>query len=375
MTNTTLRRAGTGLVLLALFAAACTANITIDPTVGLDSGGETDDVDELLQTAREPNTTDAATAGTVRDRPRASSDDPPVILVNPPAATTTTDPGETNAPPADTAASEAAEKETTAPAAGATAGSGDMDTPTPAAESTSTTATAPGGSPPGDDEDLPGESYEYGPDEGASLAVVGVDHDDVLNVRDVPAGEIIATLGLGNPIAFLLEVSDASGEPIDWFDSWDGAIVATGRTRKLPTTVWHEVTVVGLVGWASGAYLAPVGLTDDITAYVIERLGERLSAPTLTELGVLVGETLASVEPLSRVVVTVGPSVFEAVGEISVDVLNIGDDSLLGFRLHVVADPHGDWMSEDPGPFTLRSVARTILCQSSRGVTEEGLCR
>ena len=47
---------------------------------------------------------------------------------------------------------------------------------------------------------LPGEASDFGPAEGAVLAVVGVDHDDVLNVRDVPAGEIIATLGLLKPV-------------------------------------------------------------------------------------------------------------------------------------------------------------------------------
>ena len=31
-------------------------------------------------------------------------------------------------------------------------------------------------------------------------------------------------------------------------------------------------------------------------------------------------------------------------------------------------------MSEDPGPFTLRTVERTVLCHSHRGVTADGLC-
>ena len=226
-------------------------------------------------------------------------------------------------------------------------------------------------------EDLPGEPYEWGPAAGTSLAVVGVDYDDVLNVRDVPFGDIIATLGLANPIAFLLEVrAMPSGEPIDWFDSWSGAIVATGRTRKLPTTVWHEVQVAGVTGWASGAYLAPIGLTEDFTAHLIDRLGGRPVADTLTDLAFVVGEALASSEPQSRVVVTVGPIIFEGLGEVAVDVLNIGDDSLLGFRLHIFATPAAeDWMSEDPGPFTLRTVERTVLCRADRGVTADGLCR
>ena len=297
--------------MLVLVAGACTVNVNVDPGAGLDLGGGTNDaLDEALETALDPD---------------LSGPDPLA------AAEDAANPVETSPTPAEVSE---------LPATGS-----------------------------------PGEPYEYGPDEGDSLAVVGVDHDDILNVRDVPFGDIIATLGLANPIAFLLEVREApSGEPIAWYDTWTGTIVATGRTRKLPTTIWHEVQVAGLTGWASGAYLAPIGLTDDITAHLIDLLGERPVADTLTELALLVGDTLASDEPPSRVVVTVGPSVFEALGEVTVDVLNIGDDSLLGYRLHIFATPSGDWMSDDPGPFTLRTVERTILCYSHRGVTADGLC-
>ena len=75
-----------------------------------------------------------------------------------------------------------------------------------------------------------------------------------------------------------------------------------------------------------------------------------------------------------RSAVSVAPIVFEALGEIMIDVLNIGDDSVLGFRLGIFADAGDDWMSENPGPFTLRSVESTVLCYTSRGVTEDGLC-
>ena len=222
---------------------------------------------------------------------------------------------------------------------------------------------------------LPGEPSAFGPAEGAALAVVGVDHDDVLNVRDVPAGEIIATLDLLNPYVGLLEVREAlSGEILASPDLWADAIVATGRTRALPTTTWHELRVAGLTGWSSAAYLAQLGATDDVTAHIVEILGGRLQADTMLDLGFIVAETVASDEPPSRVVVSVEPFVFEAVGEITIDVLNIGDDSVLGFRLGVFADAGDDWMSDNPGPFTLRSVQSTVLCYTSRGVTEDGLC-
>ena len=402
MTRARATRAAAGLALLVLVAGACTVNVDVDPSAGLDLGGETNDaLDEALETAPDPDLSGPEPLAAAEDAvdgileaalqfEGAGSDgdtaappgtgappEPPLIVTMPPPAgaanpvETSPTPAEVAEPPATGNPDEAA----TEADPGTALPSASSDTTPP---SSSPTATTPADDPeaPPVAEDLPGEPYEYGPDEGDSLAVVGVDHDDVLIVRDVPFGEIIATLGLANPIAYLLEVREApSGEPLDWYDTWTGTIVATGRTRKLPTTVWHEVQVAGLTGWASGAYLAPIGLTDDITAHLIDLLGERPEADTLIELALLIGEVLASDEPPSRVVVTVGPSVFEALGEVTVDVLNIGDDSLLGFRLHVYATPGADdWMSEEPGPFTLRTVERTILCYSHRGVTADGLC-
>ena len=252
----------------------------------------------------------------------------------------------------------------------------------------STTSVLPDEEPAAGDEDaltaaesLPGEPFEYGPDEGTSLAVVGVPYEDVLTVHDAPLGDVVATLDASNPYEGLVIVREApSGEILASLDSWTGAIVATGRTRRLPDSVWpdavwDEIRVAGLAGWTRAAHLAPAGLTDDLTAYLIDLLGERPEADTLAELALLVGEAMASVEPPSRVQVVTRPIVFEALGEVTVDVLNVGDDSLLGHRLLVFAVPADeDWMSEDPGPFTLRTVERTILCHSHRGVTADGLC-
>ena len=63
---------------------------------------------------------------------------------------------------------------------------------------------------------------------------------------------------------------------------------------------------------------------------------------------------------------TDGPNVGD-LGEITLDVIGMGDDSILGERLHVFGDP-------DPGgeSFTMRTVERTLLC--ARGVGDDGLC-
>ena len=225
---------------------------------------------------------------------------------------------------------------------------------------------------------LPGEPYEFGPSSGAGLAVVGVSFDSGLNVRDVPNGEIIARLdnlmdGVRDPV---LLVREADSDGIIARLDLEQGVVATGNTRKLPTTIWHELRVGDIVGWASSAYLAPLGSSRDATAEVVEALGGAPTADTLRDLGRQVAAVFASSgEVESRIVVSSQPGVFEAVGDITLDVLGLPDDSVRGYRINVTADAGADdWTQDDPGPFTLRSVSATPICDSHRGVSEEGLC-
>lgn len=353
------------LVSPALIAAACTG-----------AGQATGEVSPAPATSTEPapaTTEPAATPPTTEPPPlpeppattRAAEDPaPPPAAEDPEPAPTVTGeaPAEPIHPPGTTLASEEpAPPPTTEP----------PDEDPAVGDSTAPTA--------GDS--LPGEPYEYGPDEGTSPAIVGVPYQNMLTVHDVPSGEIIATLDASNPYEGAVIVREApSGEFLTSLESWTGGIVATGRTRRLPDAewpdaVWDEVRVAGLTGWARGTFLAPIGLTDDITAHLIDRMGRRPEAEQLGELALIVGDAFASMEESARVIIVTRPIVFEALGEVTADVLNIGDDSLLGYRLHIHAVPAGeDWMSEYPGPFTLHTVERTILCQSHRGVTADGLC-
>lgn len=52
-------------------------------------------------------------------------------------------------------------------------------------------------------------------------------------------------------------------------------------------------------------------------------------------------------------------------GEVTYDVIGLGDDATLGYRLHVFGQAVSDGIS-------LHSVERTALC--TRGVTTDGLC-
>ncbi len=215
-------------------------------------------------------------------------------------------------------------------------------TETETASGTSTSTTAP------DPADLPGERIDIFPYEGNPLTVVGVEADDVLNVRAAPgaSSEVVAELG-----------------PLD-----DG-ISPTGHNRQLDDgAIWAEITVDGTTGWASTAFLAHDVDVRDVTSELYPDVADRPAAITVDDLGAQVADRRAGPsdgEPEPRVVVVDGPTVGD-VGEITVDVLGFPDDAQLGERLHVFAepDPSGDG-------FNLRTVESTTLCR--RGVSD-GLC-
>ena len=112
-------------------------------------------------------------------------------------------------------------------------------------------------------------------------------------------------------------------------------------------------------------------------------IGPDAEAATLGELTDAVVAEFASVaDPVSRVRTVAPPSVFEGVVEVAVDVVGLPDDSVRGYRLVIAADAAGDWsaaaasgdVATDAGPYTLRQVLATTLCDSHRGVSEDGLC-
>lgn len=235
---------------------------------------------------------------------------------------------------------------------------------------------------------LPGTPGAFGPAEDTRLGVIGVNHDDWLNLREVPNGTIVATLSIriGNSAAegpsLLVQEPDAVGH-LATLDIV--GLVATGRTRELATSTWHEVQAGPVVGWASSNFLAPFAsqAARDATGQVIDAAGEVLEAATLTELSGLVAAQYASTaDPQSRIRTVAPPSVFEGVAEVTIDVVGQPDDSVRGFRLAIAAEAAGDWLAAaadgdiaaDAGPYTLRSVSVTPLCYSHRGVSDDGRC-
>lgn len=216
-------------------------------------------------------------------------------------------------------------------------------TTTPTTVPDSTTTTGSPGTTTLTDTTLPGEAIEFGPVAGDRLMVIGVSHDDVLNLRRLPgtAFEIIA------------------GIPSDYLD-----LTARGNTRDIGTSLWVEVSYEGDTGWVHMSFVGYQGSTDDLTAFVVDQLGERPTAGSMTELGAMIADLFVSDDPPTTVTKVIDDTVGD-LGEVTYDVVGFGDDSVRGVRLHVFGE-------QFEGGFAFRNLEVTYLC--GRGVTEDELC-
>lgn len=204
--------------------------------------------------------------------------------------------------------------------------------PTTAAPITTTSTTAPATT-----TTLAGAPIDFGPTAGKVVAVVGVEFDDVLNVRRGPGvGEEIVTTAAPTYSAF----------------------VAVGNTRQLPRSFWYELTKDGTTGWVSAAFIGYLGEVDDATADVVAFHGEIPAGDSDQVVIDAVVGAFASTEPTSRVTTTIRLTT-GGLREVTVDVIDIGDDAVLGFRFHI-------FIQVEDGVHGLKSVERTLLC--TRGV-------
>jgi hypothetical protein len=202
-------------------------------------------------------------------------------------------------------------------------------------EATTTTSTGTGG--------LPGEPIDFGPAAGDVLAVIGVAHDDVLNLRSAPGADQEILAGI---------------PPLH------SGLIALGHTREMPRSFWIEVEYSGGTGWVNMSFVGYLGDTFDATSAIVDELGGLPSAATMLELGEIVARTLASDEPPSQLVVTVAPTDGDP-GEATFDVIGLGDDAVRGLRAHVFG-------SQDSGGYVLDTVEVTSLC--GRGASDDGAC-
>lgn len=190
---------------------------------------------------------------------------------------------------------------------------------------------------------LPGLPLDFGPVSGDILGVVAVSFDDVLNLRAGPGTDF---------------------DVLKKMPARETRVIANGRARSLPNSIWYEVTFSGVTGWASSSFLAYLGETNDITADIVGEIGEIPQASSMERLGELVAGTFEPVERPLRVRMS-GEASIGDLGEVIFDVVGFPDDSVKGLRLHIFGQPEGE-------VFTLKAVEAVSLCQ--RGVTDEGLC-
>lgn len=226
---------------------------------------------------------------------------------------------------------------TTSTAVAATTSTTAAPATTTTAPATTTTAGSTGTS-------LRGEPVDLGPPRGAELGVIGVRYNDVLNLRQRP--------GADQPIVGRIP------------PTFNG-LIAQGETRQLPA-FWTKVSYQGTMGWVNMSFIAYIGRTDDVTQQTIDHFGERPEASTMTELGQLVAEAAASDDPPSDIVNVVRESTGD-LGEVTFDVVGLGDDAIRGVRLHVFGE-------RVDTSWRLRTVEQTSLCQPTRGMDADGTC-
>lgn len=190
---------------------------------------------------------------------------------------------------------------------------------------------------------LPGGPIDFGPRSGDVLAVVGVAHDDTLNLRAAPG---------------------PTQDILDTISPLFVGLVAAGETWERPGAFWVKVDYEDTLGWVHMGFVAYSGGTDDVTAQAIAALGEIPVATTMEELGLLVADTFTTEEPPSKVVMVAAPTLGDF-GELAYDVIGIGDDAVRGVRLHVFGAPVAEG-------FSLKSIEATDLC--ARGVSFDGFC-
>lgn len=211
------------------------------------------------------------------------------------------------------------------------------ETTTTVVAETTTTAPAPSWGEPYDD--------MYGPAAGEEIYVIGVRHDDVLNVRAGPGPKhaIVTTL-----------------------HPW-GSATATGKNRILADgAVWREVTADGTTGWAHSAYLSRMG-SWEASEWMMAQLGDNISAPTMLELGEMVTGIYAQYqsEDPPKVVLTRAPRFGDDGADLAYDVIGFHDDSVLGERVVIYVSTTGT------GDYYVVAVDLKPMCW--RGVSE-GVC-
>lgn len=191
---------------------------------------------------------------------------------------------------------------------------------------------------------LAGRPIDFGPAPGDRLMVIGVHHDDFLNLRAGPGPDL--------PI-------------LDRIPPTFTALVAKGNTRQLTSSLWIEVDYKDTAGWVHMSFIGYEGGVTDDTSRVVAELGEYPVESTMTDLAELVAGLYTSTDESGSHVVRVTPVTTGDLAEVTYDVIGLADDAIRGVRIHVFAE-------QSDGRFGLESVEVTTIC--GRGVDADSAC-
>lgn len=207
-------------------------------------------------------------------------------------------------PDASTTTAAAAASSTAAPATSSTTAAAAPSTTAAPASSSTTTVVASVGSP-----------YSIGPAQGELMDVVGVAWDDVLNFRSAadPSASIVDT------------VPPFATSP---------AVASEGDGWLLANSAWWHVSVGGQEAWANATFLGQLGSTSNIFSDLTNTMPS-LSAPDLDTLAFNIGSARSG-GPVPLVVLSTEPIAIDAQGgEVTIDVIGLGDDSVKGERISI----------------------------------------
>ena len=206
-------------------------------------------------------------------------------------------------------------------------------------EPTTTTSAEPGSTSTTGPIELAGEEIDLGIRENAELTPVRVAHDDVLNLRAGP--------GIDAPVIFEIPPTRR-------------VVHATGKARQLENnSIWFQLQIGDPPGWANARYLAFLGPSNRVTEEITEQLVELPADAALEDVARMIAELHASDDPPSEVVFSEFRGDF-----IVVDVIGLGDDSVLGYRFMITFNQGGGDLIE--------LVVRVDLC--ARGLAIGDLC-
>jgi len=171
--------------------------------------------------------------------------------------------------------------------------------------------------------------------------VIGVAHDDVLNLRGGPG---------------------VDAQIVDRIPPTYDELVASGNTRELPRAFWIQVDYDGTEGWVNLSYVGYQGAVTDETAHVVDELGGYPANSTMTGLAEEVADLFATDDEGGSEVVQVTPVSEGDLFEVTYDVIGLADDAIRGVRLHIFAE-------EGSHGFTLSNLEVLLIC--GRGVDGE----